>query len=317
VHLESERPILVFGISQRSGTNLLAGLLVCHEMCGLPSDPVREAHLLHAAPTLFDYAERTASRWPERWGDVAEARQDLEASLGLGLLHFLAARTDSPRVVAKTPDVSHLDRAGALLGGSDLLLLVRDGRSVTESLVTGFRYSYGRAARIWRRGARQILELLARADDLERDRDVRIRLVRYEDLVERRDDAMTEILEHCKLDPQGFDWEAARNQPVSGSSFLRDPDTGYVSWRPQAPPPDFDPTSRHSSWGPGEHARFLYVAGREQRELGYDIDGQQLSLGRRALQYLFDAATPMVALRDQGARRIDWFRSNRRKRSGG
>jgi hypothetical protein len=311
----SSRPILIFGVSQRSGTNLLAGLLSLHPMCGPPSDPVREAHLLHAAPSLLEYADRTASRWPARWGDVAGARRDLVSSLGGGLLHFLSARSDAPRVVAKTPEGTHLALAGELLGGSDILLLVRDGRAVTESLVKGFRYSYGRAARRWRAGARSFLAVMARAEVLERSRDVRIRLVRYEDLVQHRDDAIASILRHCRLDADDFDWDAARRFPVAGSSFLRDPLSGHMSWQPQEAPENFDPINRHANWGRGEYARFIYVAGLEQRALGYEVGPLRLSPTRRLRQYLLDAGTPLAVVRDQVQRRLDWYTSNRVNRS--
>src|SRR5215470_3434851 len=139
--MRSPGPILVVGISRRSGTNYLASLLAMHPDCAPPRAPLAEDHLLRDAPLLAEYARRASECWPERWGDRDDARTRLERSLGGALGAFLADGVDAPRIVTKTPSPEHLELVSLLLPDAPVVVLLRDGRSVVESLVSGFRFS--------------------------------------------------------------------------------------------------------------------------------------------------------------------------------
>jgi hypothetical protein len=263
----TDAPILVVGISRRSGTNFLASLLQLHPDCATPEPPLLEDHLLRDAQLLHDYAHRASERWPHRWGDRDAARARLERHLGDGLGAFLRDGVVAPRVVSKTPSPEHLDCYPALLPDAYVIVLVRDGRSTVESLVRGFKWSFAKAVDEWRRGAEAILDFQRRV--LPSHPGLRARIVKYEDVVAKPREELTSLLDFCDLDAARFDFDRAVDAPVIGSSFAR-ADGGKMTWQPLEREEGFDPTARHSSWRRSQHERFEHVAGDLQRGLGYE-----------------------------------------------
>jgi hypothetical protein len=301
-HAERGRPILLLGVSRRSGTNYLASLLLCHRDTAAPAAPVAEDHLLSGITSLERYVGRTARRWPRRWGDRDSAAADLRRALGEGLLRFLDDRSDGIRTVSRTPSTANLGRAARWYAGADVVLLVRDGRSVAASLATAWGWPLELAILEWRRGARRILGLrgrpgvrvadAARADAVdEPSAGARFLLVRYEDVLADLDTAVDRLLRFTGLDPAGFDHDRARNLPVLGSSYARD-DDGRLTWEPRSATPGFDPTRRFAEWTGAERARFAWLAGDEQRALGYP---DETGPGRpaRARMIALDATLPI------------------------
>jgi Sulfotransferase family len=263
------RPIMIVGICRRSGTNYLASVLLCHRDCAAPAPPVAEDHLLRDAQLLARYARNTARRWPRRWGDREEAQTALERSLGAGVLEFLKSRTDGLRTVARTPFTDNLELAARFYSDADVVLLVRDGRSVTESLVHAWNWSFDEAVREWRAGARAIIAARQRDTTVAPDR--RFLVVRYEDLLGRFDTTIERILAFTGLDRGGFDDAKAAELPILGSSYIRD-GNGRLTWAPVRRTEDFDPSARFAGWSPARHERFNWLAGAEQQALGYAIE---------------------------------------------
>jgi hypothetical protein len=301
------RPIVIIGVSRRSGTNFLAGVLLCHRDCAAPAPPVAEDQLLRDASLLERYARHTARRWPRRWGDRAEAQRALERSLGSGLLSFLTTRTDGPRTVTRSPYTDNLPLATKFFADADLVLLVRDGRSVAASLVHGWHWSHDRAIKEWRKGARAILDFTRSRTGHDEQRFL---LVRYEDLLLDFDTAVARLLDFAALDPQGFDHARASELPVFGSSYIRDGD-GRLTWQPVGRPADFDPSRRYSTWSAFEHERFGWLAGDEQRSLGYPVDPVPTRMTTVARNVVLDAVGPLRDGPVMGSRRAmsrmrDW-----------
>jgi hypothetical protein len=297
------RPILVVGISRRSGTNFLASLLSMHPDTAAPIAPVREDHLLRDAPLLRDYADRTAARWPLRWGDRETARTRLEQHLGDALAAFLADGVDAPRVVSKTPSPENLDVLPSLLPDAQLVVLLRDGRSAVQSLVAGFRFSFRKAVDEWATGARAILEF--QRTTLPGNPRLRARIVRYEDVVADPDTQLRELLEFCDLDPARFDFDAARNAPVIGSSYVRT-QGGDLTWQPVERTGDFAPTTRFEEWSRAKRERFEWLAGDLQRALGYESSAPTGEAGAVGAWPVYNRAsdllTPVVRGRDRVVR---------------
>jgi hypothetical protein len=285
--------ILVFGISRRSGTNFIAGLLECHADCAAPGAPIREDHLLRDADLLVEYARRATGRWPARWGDRDPARRDLELHLGSALVDFLADRVPDCRVVSRTPSCDNLALLPRLIPNAAVIVLLRDGRSASESLFAGFGWSFRKAVREWRRGARAIMAARPAIDE-----DPRFHVIRYEDLIGDLDRELVELLTSLGLDAKRFDWTAARNFPVIGSSFVRT-DVGGLTWQPVDRPADFNPTARHERWRASRHARFDWLAGREQRALGYEsATSSRARILWAPYNVVADLCAPLVAVRD-------------------
>lgn len=212
-------PVFILGIARRSGTNHLARLLRAHPACGEPATPLVEDHLLRHADLLVRYADAVQDRRPSRWGPGTDATADLVARLGTAVVDHVAAGAPAVRVVTKTPSVDLLRLAPVVLGTASVIVLVRDGRAVVESLVRGFRLSWEAAIDEWVRGACQVVA----------HRDGGALLVRYEDLTPDPTDELRRIFSTVDLDPDPYDFDAARSAPVVGSSFLRT-EQGDLVW---------------------------------------------------------------------------------------
>jgi hypothetical protein len=296
--MHASGPILVVGVSRRSGTNYLASLLTLHPDCAVPERPLAEDHLLRDAPLLAEYAERASARWPERWGDRAGARRRLEQHLGHALAAFLSDGVSAPRVVSKTPNPEHLELVPLLLPDAYVVVLLRDGRSAVESLMRGFRFSFRKAVDEWAAGARAIADFRDRV--LPGEPAAKVRVVRYEDVVANPERELRALFEFCDLDPDRFDYAAARDAPVIGSSFARAAG-GRMTWKPIAKDADFQPARRDTRWSPAKRARFDWLAGDVQRALGYESD--PLPSGSWPLfNHVADALSPVVRARDRATR---------------
>jgi protein-tyrosine sulfotransferase len=266
VDLDRADPIFLHGILPRSGTNFLWDLLLLHPDCAPAVDPVREDLFLEHSDHLLAFSDAVRGAWDTRWGafDV-DLPERLLAALGEGLVSFLWVRRDR-RLVTKSPTDLHLERFFAFFPTARLLVLVRDGRSVTQSSMDTFGWEFERAARAWAAAADRI----ARFQRANADRASLWRLVRYEDLVNDLDRELMGILRFTGLDPSRYDFDSARELPVRGSSSFFGPGHSSVHWEPVERDENFAPTGRWRSWTPGRLDRFDWLAGDQLRTLGYE-----------------------------------------------
>lgn len=255
--------MLVAGIMPRSGTNFLYRLLALHPDCAPLGHPsVREDFLLHHADALVDYADRLAWHWGH-WGEAAPSRDALLRALGDGLRHFFVADRAAARVVTKTPSVRNVERFFDVFADGSLLVVIRDGRSVVASGMEGFGWSFEASVRRWAEAARAVLALR----DAHGSGSDRHRMLRYEDLTRDPVSTLTAALRLLDLSPTAYDFEAALDLPVYGSSFVQPDDE--VTWSPQSKPSNFGREERWAAWTADMHARFNWLAGRELAALGY------------------------------------------------
>ena len=161
-----------------------------------PRDLVRFAEGLHG---YWDDLQRT---------EYPTAR--IGAALGRGLLEMLwdHANGPGPCYITKTPRADQAQLFPWLFPDQRLILLVRDGKAVVESLVKSFRWSYAKAMQRWARGARSIL----RFDRDQRGGPCRYTIVRYEDLLTDLTGQMQRLLTFLDLDPAAYDFRAAADQ---------------------------------------------------------------------------------------------------------
>lgn len=287
-------PIFVLGMTPRSGTNLLWDLLRLHPDCAIAREPIWEDNLLVRADLLDAYAERTAASWHDAGAERDDLRRELLTTLGEGLCEFLSTRPDR-RLLTKTPHVHHLDRFFSLFPRAYLLVLVRDGRAVVQSSVDTFGGTLEGWARHWAQAADSVL----RFDREHAGQRLRYRIVRYEDLVTDRKSQLRELLRFLDLDGEVYDFEAAADLPVRGSSALGR--GGGVAWDPVVPGPGFDPTARFSGWGSRRHRRFNWIAAPQLEALGYErrhVGGRALDeTGQRLRDAAWAASGPLRALR--------------------
>ncbi|MBA2529170.1 MAG: sulfotransferase [Euzebyales bacterium] len=258
--------IFILGIAARSGTNFLWDLLRLHPACAPARPPITEDYFLYHADLLAAYTTAVQRSWDPDWGDFpADLGDELQASLGRSLTSFLQV-DPTRRLLTKTPSVRNLDRFPLLFPGADLVILVRDGRSVAESCMTTFGWDLETAARRWVRAANQI----RRFDIANRDRDVRYLIVRYEDLLDDLAETMSGMFRFLGLDAAAYDVQAAEGLPVRGSSVHLGPGRSRVHWEPVPRTPDFDPKERWRGWSVAWQDRFIWIADQQLRHFGYD-----------------------------------------------
>ena len=276
-------PIFIHGILPRSGTNFLWDLLLIHADCTRGRTPVNEDLFLDHSDDLVAFVSTVRGAWDPIWGTFdADTTDRLYAAVGDGLLSFLW--TDrTRRLVSKSPSVRHLDRFFSFFPRARLLILVRDGRAVVQSAMDTFGWDFDRACRAWADAARTI----RRFQQIESAHADRWRLVRYEELVDHVEGQLRALFEFLELDATRYDFEAARNLPVRGSSaFGRD---GHkVHWEAVTKDASFAPKERWRSWSTARLARFDWLAGAELVELGYASSRVRFSFLARTLQRLRD-----------------------------
>lgn len=256
-------PIFILGMLQRTGTNHLWDLIGLHPDT-FKLEPVFEDHLLKWSGHLDAYVDDVTAHWSPDWNVPASERAALLRSLGSGLAGWVAGHSER-RVVTKMPSVEQVGRFFDLFDDSPLVVLVRDGRNVSESGVTSFGWSYERAFRRWSRAADVVLDVVERFGD-----DPRLAVVKYEDVVDRPADVMRRLCVTTGLDVDRYPFDAIDALPVRGSSTLRVAGEGAIHWAPTERAADFDPHARWQSWDDHRHRRFAAVAGAQQRALGYE-----------------------------------------------
>jgi protein-tyrosine sulfotransferase len=283
VEIEQADPIFIHGILPRSGTNFLCDLLLLHADCAPAREPVREDLFLDHSDHLTAFVKAVRAAWDPRWGDFTpDVPERLHAALGEGLVSFLWD-DQGRRLVTKSPSVRHLGRFFAFYPWARLLILVRDGRSVVQSSMDTFGWDFDRGCRAWADAADEI----RRFQQVEAARSDRWRLVRYEDLVDDTEGQLRSILEFLGLDPTRYDFEAARNLPVRGSSaFGRQ--GGGVHWEPVSRDVTFAPKERWRSWPAEQLERFDWLAGAQLRSLGYTASKSPSSVTRSVRNTLLD-----------------------------
>jgi hypothetical protein len=259
-------PIFILGILPRSGTNHLWDLLSLHPACVPARSPVREDLFLEHSDHLTRFVLAVRSSWDPRWGVFPDDIEDeLSASVGAGLLSFLGEDQDG-RLLTKSPSVHHIGRFFTFFPRGRLLVLIRDGRSVTQSCMTTFGWDFERGARSWAYAADEIRRFTSHGTERYNDRYL---IVRYEDLITDLRGSLTRILRFLDLSDHDFDFDRAEQLPVRGSSTYFGPDRDSVHWDPVPRGTDFDPIERWRAWDRRQHERFEWIAGEHLRHFGY------------------------------------------------
>jgi hypothetical protein len=263
--------IFILGMLHRTGTNHLADLFGLHEGVEVLT-PIFEDQLVRNSPLLVAYVDAVTRNWTPGWNVPAEEGPALLRGIGDGIVGWLRSHAPGRTVVTKMPRIDNVDTFFDLFPGCGLVVLVRDGRSVVESGVRSFGWSYEAGFRRWADAAETVLAFRARHDG-----DPRVRFLRYEDLIADEATVMADLFGAFGLDPAGVDATAVGALPVRGSSALAD--SGSVHWQPVSRSASFDPRERWRDWDAHLHRRFNAVAGSAQVRLGYSVEEQTGSSG--------------------------------------
>lgn len=284
-------PIFILGVMPRSGTNFVYNLLCLHAHCeGVGVRDMPEDSLLYNADLLARYVSNVSSFWcrhglrgkddPDRQKSNLALKEELFGSLGSGLLSYLNhlnEKTGERPLVTKTPFVRNLKYFYQLFPTARLIILMRDGRAVTESNHKSFGMSYEVGMHRWAAAAQEIIDF----DKAYRCSDHQYLIVKYEDVLDDLGAEMKRILDFLELDPEAYDFETALNLPVFGSSeeFAKAraanvADPGEEGWKVIKKGKRFDPKSRWSKWSPSLHQRFQWIAASCMDSLGYDMSDE-------------------------------------------
>jgi hypothetical protein len=269
--------VFVLGMMPRSGTNYLRNLLCLHPEC--VASAISEDALVENSNMLMKYVAQNYFQW-ETEGKLPEIQADelLVEGIGQGLLAFLKqARcraierellpqpVSCPKyMVTKTPSVRNIRNFFRLFPNERLLILVRDGRSLVESINLSFGYRREDSIRNWANAARNIFNNQKKWEAEGKQ----FLIVKYEDLYQHTEREMKSIFFFLGLEADKYDFDKALKAPVVGSSvFKRE---GEVHWRPVEKTPDFDPIARSAGWTRWQHERFNWLAADELRLFGYE-----------------------------------------------
>ncbi len=265
---ECTDPIFILGIMQRCGSNFLKDIVCLHPDCGFPGHPLVEDFLAQNASLLTQYIKSVSVDWNSlgRGPVYDELEVELGHYLGDGAIAFLQSRITQKRLVTKTPSVRDLQHFFTIFPKARLLIVVRDGRAVIESGVKSFGWKYENAFHDWADAAQTILEF----DRKHKSSNFKYLIVRYEDVWNNLEEELKKVLLFLNLSLEKFDFEAALNLPIRGSS-VASRDSDKVLWKPQEKPKNFNPVERWTSWEQGLHERFNWVAGKYMEEFGYEL----------------------------------------------
>ncbi len=285
------RPVFILGIAERSGTTYLQDLLRVHPDCDVDGLELEEDHFVTYGDLLVKYVNLISQDWKEWWGpgQLRKERELVCRCLGDGLISYLQLQVRNRRIltgkapvdkplpvlVTKTPDVTNLHLFFNIFRDAELLILVRDGRAVVESAVKTFYRSFAREARQWARRAAAIQRF---ADSKSND-SRRYLIVRYEDLYSDTEAELRRVLAFLRLDPAVYDFTAATNLPVRGSSSLRREGAEWqqtfvapgIHWNAVPKTADFRPLERWGHWGRAKHERFNWIAAKYLAAFDYEM----------------------------------------------
>lgn len=261
--------LYVAGIAPRSGTNYFYRLITDHPSCVAAAGG--EDYFLLKSELLRLFAESIYTKWNSDWGFKQNNSPDhILGALGDGLTQFLRSQCtdeDDSRertVVTVTPHVNNIRRFPKLFPEGHLVILVRDGRAVTESSIRTFDITFDQAAQTWRKGARELITFL----DTYGSSSEWYEVVHYEDVVRDTRKELEKLFEHVGLDSELYPYGKLEDVPVVGSSTYGQ-EGKDVTWEEREADDSFDPTQRFRDWGQKEHERFEWIAGEELRALGY------------------------------------------------
>lgn len=279
-----KQPIFILGILPRTGTNFLSNLLCLHPDC--QKSFINEDYFVNWISYLSKYATKLTEHWAitADYSRLFDVKAILCKNLGSGLLSALyqfkrevaemqaqelnfdlPEKVFNKRLVTKTPSVNNLSEFFDFFPQAQLLILIRDGRALVESNVKTFDLTHEEAIQKYVNAVR-IIKKFERQND---SRKSNFLIVRYEELHLQTEREMRRIFGFLRLDVDKYDFKAALNLPIVGSSITKEID-GKVHWRPMQKTPEFNPLARAAGWSRAQHERFNWLAASEMKMLGYE-----------------------------------------------
>lgn len=261
-----KKTLFIIGISPRSGTNYLKDLVCMHPNCSY-GNANGEDYLLYQSEKLLDYINSVENNWAPRWNN---SKEKLRAYIVNGITGYLSEglSDNTSIVVTKTPKPKNLNLFNTLFPEFKLIIIIRDGRDVFESSKVTFQNKNSiRIINDWKEGAREIIEFKKVSNKND------FLVVKYEDLVHQIGPTIESICNYLEVDKSTYPFEKVDAMPVRGSSQVLDKN-GKVTWllteNMKVNKENLQFTNRYENWGIIKKTLFSLLAGRENKELGYE-----------------------------------------------
>lgn len=186
-------------------------------------------------------------------------------AIGNGLIDYITPEaTKNKRILCRAPLPFGAINHSKLFPGARVILIIRNGQDLTESHLRSFNYRFEYVVRKWLKGMREI-EKIRDTSSAEQ-----VIILKYEELYTDTKAQMRTLFNFLNLDQSVYDFDAAVNTEVIGSSDVKIK-TGSLHWSPVPKYEGFKPLERSASWSKWRHYRFNYLAGDMSRSHGYSL----------------------------------------------
>lgn len=276
--VDAGAPVFVLALHPRSGTNFLSDLLSAHPL--VDRSPVPEDFIAERAGILSEYAENLVGKWEKYFDRGRLKREDYTADrllcqFGQSLLAFIGQPNSERHMLLKTPALLDLPTLQRLFPTGQMLILLRDPRSIAESWLQSNFEDGASVESVGYRCAQNMraLERWLNSGNKMADRE-RLHFVRFEELARSPCSEYQKILERIGLPYNAEAVAYAEDPPIIGSSFgnqdhKRRHRSSTPTFAPRRRPQGFDPTCRWAHWSIHTHRRFNRVCGSIMARWGY------------------------------------------------
>lgn len=264
------RSIMLHGILQRSGTNLLNEILLLSPDVTQPVLKIRENWFLHHSDYFYEYADKLFEHWSDaKWQGDDFCKQGFYRQVGDAFLNYIGQNnTGLPEkmLISKTPSVRRLARNFEMFPESKLIIITRDPRDVAASAFGTWGSPIRSTVHEWNEAAVAIadFESMAETDTYM--------LLRYEDLITDQVHWVKQCLSFLGLPHDNYPWSKLEALPVFGSSD----DKGKFEIK--AATDSFQPVNRWESLPAQEKDMFAYLNDTAMSYFGYVADNERNSL---------------------------------------
>lgn len=226
----------IYGILQRSGTNLLNQILLLNPNTIQPNLRIREDWFLHYSDSLYTYANHLFQVWSDpQWEGASHSKIEFYSTIGDALINYISKGIPdlSDKVIlSKTPSVQHLKRNFEFFPSSKIIIITRDPRDVAASAFKSWKRPVRQTIKDWNVAAKAIAEFeKCTSPDY-------YLLLRYEDLISNREEVIRRCIRFLGFSEKDYPWHILNTLPVFGSS-----EEGNT-WQVKAASPSFNSIGR-------------------------------------------------------------------------
>ena len=255
--------IFLHGVMPRCGSVYAGNLIKLHPDLHAYPNEIWEWPFLSSTKHLMSFQDEMFSTYSQLEGRLGP-NDMLRIFSAASLNYLLAGVPEGKRLFMKEPRTEFLSWFFELFPNEKLIVLVRDGRDLVNSTIKSWpHYDFEATCQEWAKAARYVQAIQSQfqnhADFL---------YARFETLVERPGDFVSDLCRHCDLNESRFPRDEIENLQVQGSSEVRAGDS--VGWEPMKKPKSFNPIGRWRGWSNEQKSIFKRFAGEALIESGYE-----------------------------------------------